>query len=182
MDSPNRYNLTDLSRHTHPSNYGERTRQPLGVCVHTTAGSNSLAWLQSDRRATTKPSGCDYLINRAGERYKLTPKDFYAHHVGKGTWNGLTNDRSGLAIRWIGVELEQQKDELCTWQQLDSLAEQVVLSASEYGWRWPYSIVGHYELARPYGRRSDPQGFDWGHFMGYLYARSLAAGVDGLVL
>lgn len=174
------YRSVDESGFTHSSNYDKRSHIALGVCVHTTAGSNSLSFLQSDRRRTTKPSCADCLIDRNGDRHDLIPSGFYAYHVGQGSWNGLNNERNGLAQRWLGVELEQQADQLCTWEQLDSLAEYVVISGLARDWRWPYSLVGHYELARPYGRRSDPQGFDWGAFMGYLYARAKEANIPGL--
>jgi len=80
----------------------------------------------------------------------------------------------------MGVELECAQYEYCTFSQHDSLAELIVLQGIAYGWRWPYYVVGHYELARPFGRRSDPQGFEWGTFMGRLYARALPADVPGL--
>jgi hypothetical protein len=60
------------------------------------------------------------------------------------------------------------------------LAELIVELGIDTGWRWPYYVLGHYEVARPLGRRSDPQGFLWGDFMGRLYARALAANVAGL--
>jgi hypothetical protein len=85
-----------------------------------------------------------------------------------------------LSALLLGIEIEQNGDELCTWQQLDSTAELQVTYGLTLGWRWPYIIVGHYELARPLGRRSDPQGFDWGAFMGFLYARAREHGVAGL--
>lgn len=180
MESTRTYRTTDESRSTHASNYGRRTHLALGVCVHTTSGRNSLAFLQSDRRLSTGVSCADCLIDRSGERHDLIPEGRFAYHVGKGTWDSITNDNDGLAQRWLGVELEQEKLQLCTWEQLDSLAEYVVISGSRRGWRFPYTIVGHYELARPYGRRSDPQGFDWGHFMGFLIARARLANVAGL--
>lgn len=80
----------------------------------------------------------------------------------------------------IGIELENEDSTQCTWQQLDSCAECVVLAGIAYGWRWPYYLLGHYESARPLGRRSDPQGFNWGAFMGHLYARAVAQNVPGL--
>jgi hypothetical protein len=80
----------------------------------------------------------------------------------------------------LGVELESAPSEHCTWLQLDSLAELVVVEGLAFGWRWPYYLVGHYELARPMGRRSDPHGFDWGDFMGRLVARARIAQVAGI--
>jgi hypothetical protein len=68
-----------------------------------------------------------------------------------------------------------------TFEQLDSLAELIVERAGHYGWRWPFIILGHYAVARPHGRRSDPVNFDWGWFAGRLYVRAYAGQVPGLV-
>jgi hypothetical protein len=70
--------------------------------------------------------------------------------------------------------------EYCTYSQHDSLAALVVELGIDNGWRWPYYLLGHYEVARPLARRSDPQGFLWGDFLGRLYARARAANVPGL--
>lgn len=80
-----------------------------------------------------------------------------------------------------GVELECLDTETPTYAQIDSLAQLVVYLAGQYGWRWPFLIYGHYAVARPLGRRSDPVNFDWGGLMGRLYVRSLDAGIAGLV-
>lgn len=85
-----------------------------------------------------------------------------------------------VSERLLGVELECRDNELVTWQQIDSLAELIVQLSIVYGWRWPYYLIGHYEVARPIGRRSDPQGLDWGSLMGRLYYRAKLARVPGM--
>jgi hypothetical protein len=85
-----------------------------------------------------------------------------------------------VSAQLVGVELECLDTEYCTYSQLDSLAQLVVELGIDNGWRWPYYLLGHYEVARPLGRRSDPQGFLWGDFMGRLYVRALQAKVAGL--
>lgn len=80
----------------------------------------------------------------------------------------------------MGVELESLDTTHCTYQQHDSLAELIVLRGIDYGWQWPYYVLGHYEIAVPVGRRSDPLGFDWGDFMGRLYWWSRQYQVPGL--
>jgi len=80
----------------------------------------------------------------------------------------------------LGVELEALDTELVTWQQIDSLAELLVSDPLHQGWRWPYYLRGHYDVALPMGRRSDPKGLDYGALMGRLYVRARAAGVGGL--
>lgn len=155
---------------------------PIGTCVHTTAGVDSLDWLQGGSAVAGRPASADYLITREGTRYRITPPGRRPYHVGQAHFQLASGVKSGdeLSALLLGVELEQMGLQLCTWQQLDSLAALIVSCAGEYGWRWPYFIVGHYELASPVGRRSDPQGFDWGGFMGFLYARSKEANIPGL--
>lgn len=86
-----------------------------------------------------------------------------------------------MSEQLLGVELECHPDLRVTWQQYDSLANLVVSEGAYWGWRWPYCILGHYAVARPRGRRSDPTDFEWGTLMGRLYVRALEAGVPGLV-
>lgn len=79
---------------------------------------------------------------------------------------------------YIGVELENLDNQVCTWMQLDSLAELIVLDlAPAHKWAFPFNIIGHYEVATPLGRRSDPLGFNWGWLMGYLYTYSKQTGL-----
>ena len=171
-----RYPSVDISGHTHPSNYGVRAMRPIGTGVHTTGSANSIPFLQSDRRATSGISGADYLISREGDRHQLTPSGKFAYHFGKARWNYLSNDGDLLSKMYIGVELENLNDQMCTWMQMDSLAELIVsVLAPMYSWAFPFDIVGHYEVAVPIGRRSDPLGFNWGQFMGFLYARAKEA-------
>lgn len=80
----------------------------------------------------------------------------------------------------LGIELEYRSLEAPTFEQVDSLAEQLVNYALQWAWRWPYVLYGHYGIAVPIGRRSDPFLLDWGSLMGRLYERSRAAGIGGL--
>lgn len=81
----------------------------------------------------------------------------------------------------MGIELEQLDTESPTFGMYDSLGELIVELGEQWAWRWPYIILGHYAVARPLGRRSDPTNFDWGWLLGRLYVRALAAQVPGLV-
>ncbi len=145
---------------------------PIGTTIHTTAGVSSLDYLQRGSQAAGNPASADYLINRDGSRELITRPGRRPYHVGKSAYtiDGRRYTGDQLSAMLIGVELEQTGEQLCTWQQLDSLAELVVkILAPGYGWAFPYFIVGHYQLATPLGRRSDPQGFNWGYFFGYIY-------------
>ena len=85
-----------------------------------------------------------------------------------------------ISANLYGIELECTDNQNCTYEQHDSLSELIVQIGIDKGWRWPYYLVGHYEIAIPIGRRSDPLGIDWGSLMGRLYIRASEAGVGGL--
>lgn len=155
---------------------------PVGVAVHTTSGTDSLYWLLGESAVAGRPASADYLIDRDGHRHALCPPGRRPYHAGD-SWARIYGEEftdNKLSAMLLGVELEQYSTQDCTWQQLDSLADLIVQYGIGHGWRWPYFILGHYDIAIPMGRRSDPQNFNWGAFMGYLYARSLNAGVGGL--
>lgn len=176
------YSTIDTSGLTNHDNYDNRRISPIGTCIHTTSGVDSLAWLQFGAAEQGSPASCDYLIGRLGERYKICPDGYYPYHAGQSDWqyNGVTYHGVQVSERLLGVELECRDNELVTWQQIDSLAELIVQLSIVYGWRWPYYLIGHYEVARPIGRRSDPQGLDWGALMGRLYYRAKLAGIAGM--
>jgi hypothetical protein len=79
----------------------------------------------------------------------------------------------------MGVELENEDFTQCTDEQLDSLACLMVDVGLVYSWRWPYYVLGHYQVAQPSGRRSDPLGFLWGDFFGRLWERAYDARIGG---
>lgn len=153
-----------------------------GTLVHTTSGTSSLDWLLSGSTATGNPASADYLINRDGTRHKITPKGIVPYHAGISVAyiNGRRFVDNNVSAILVGVELEQVAEQQVTYEQYDSLAELLTLLSVEFGWRWPYTIFGHYEVARPVGRRSDPCNFAWGDFMGRLYIRSKDAQIPGL--
>jgi N-acetyl-anhydromuramyl-L-alanine amidase AmpD len=155
---------------------------PSGTLVHTTSGLSSLHWLLTGSARAGYPASADTLIDRRGERYNLVPDGYYPYHAGVSrlTYNNRLYQGNEVSALLLGVELENLDTTYCTWQQLDSLAELIVHRGLVYGWRWPYYILGHYEVALPVGRRSDPLGFAWGDFMGRLYVRARDAAVAGL--
>lgn len=177
------YSTSDVSRNTLSSNYFSRGVNPVGTLAHTTEGRNALYTLQSGNALSGHPASADYYIERSGQRYSLMPPGMAAYHAGVSWANvqGRVFQGDALSAILIGVELERAGDDVVTYAQLDSYAELLTILSVEYSWRWPYTILGHYEVARPLGRRSDPVNFAWGDFMGRVYARSLAAGVPGLV-
>lgn len=161
---------------------GDRVNSPRGTLVHTTSGTNSREWLQGGSCTQGNPAGADALIGRDGHQYILSGAKTYAYHAGNSRLyleGPLADDEVSEAL--VGVELECTQDQAPTFEQYDSLADLIVLYGLIWAWRWPYIIYGHYSVARPIGRRSDPVNFDWGTLMGRLYVRSMAAKVPGLV-
>lgn len=176
------YRILDSSSYTDARNTGPRRFSPVGTLVHTTAGIDSLYWLTVGAAKSGQPASCDWLIARDGTRTRICPAGRYPYHAGQAelSYNDRLYRGPEISQLLMGVELENLDSTLCTWAQLDSLAQLVVDQGLVYGWRWPYYVLGHYEVARPLGRRSDPQGFLWGDFMGRLFARAQASGVQGL--
>ena len=176
------YSVTSVSHRLDTRNYGYRGLGARGACVHTTAGLNSLGWLLSGSAKAGRPASADYLIERNGHIYRLTEPEWYAYHAGQARlkFEGVTYTDVQVSELLLGIELECLDNELVTWQQVDALAQVIVQMSVDSDWRWPYYVLGHYEVARPLGRRSDPQGLDWGALMGRLYVRALAANVGGL--
>jgi N-acetyl-anhydromuramyl-L-alanine amidase AmpD len=176
------YSITDVSSTTSAGSYGNRGISPVGTCIHTTSGSDSLDWLTGGAEREGNPASADWLIARDGHRYKITPAGKYAFHAGKSRldYNGRIYTGNEVSQLLIGVELEALDSELVTWQQIDALAETIVQLSVDWRWRWPYYVRGHYDVARPISRRSDPLGLDWGALMGRLFVRSAAAGIGGM--
>lgn len=176
------YSTIDVSGTTDPLVTDNRRISSIGTCIHTTSGTDSLDWLAGGSAKAGNPASADYLIRRDGIRYKITPPGRYAYHAGRSilAYNNAVYRDDEVSQLLIGVELENQDFTYVTWQQVDSLAELVVSDPLACGWRWPYYLIGHYEVARPIGRRSDPQGLDWGSLMGRLYIRAKTAGIGGM--
>jgi len=164
------YDERDVSGDTSLSVNAVRTSMAVGAELHTTAGAHSLKWLQGDSAAAGKPASADYLINRDGSRYKITPAGRYAYHAGQGqvTYKNVLYRGDAVSQLLIGIELEALPNELITREQYFSLAELLRKLAIDNQWAGDYPIYGHYATARPTGRRSDPTNFDWGVLVALL--------------
>lgn len=175
------YRSFDYGGSNDPRNLGNGRNSVVGTLIHTTSGVDSLSWLIGGSAETGKPASADYLITRSGDRYSLCPEGYFPYHAGKSRliYNNQLYQGDEISSLLLGVEIENTDNDNCTFEQVDSLAELIVERGLHYGWRWPYYILGHYEVARPLGRRSDPQGFPWGDFLGRLYARAYQLSIDG---
>lgn len=182
------YREVDNSASTLSSLYYHRRGIPCGVLVHTTASTNSLDWLQRGSAINGSPASADVLIDRDGTRHRIVPRGFGSYHAGISvldlgtcTANGSQPYRGdGVSNALLGIELEDTATQVPTYAQIDSLAGYIVQEGLTYNWRWPYNVFGHYSVARPAGRRSDPSNFAWGSLMGRLYYLADMAQVGGL--
>lgn len=182
MNGRPNYNYVDNSGSVDSRNISSGRPSPVGTCVHTTDGTNSLNWLVAGSADSGQPASADYLIDRDGTQHKICPDGYYPYHAGTSrlVYNNILYQDDEISRLLLGVELECKSNDYVTPEQVDSLALLIVWRGLYYTWRWPYYVVGHYEIARPLGRRSDPQGFMWGDFMGRLYARAMEHNVPGL--
>lgn len=181
MDGLQHYSVADVSGATARDATGPRRFNPVGTCIHHTDGVDSLARLTGHRNPGEEPVSCDILITKSGGRYICTPNGRYAYGVGV-----VDSAIQQISVRananelLLSAELEYRLHEAPTWQQYDSLAEQITIWALRWSWRWPYVIYGHYGIASPPGRKIDPYLFDWGTLMGRLLVWSESANIGGL--
>lgn len=159
----------------------DRLNSPRGCLIHTTSGTNSRGWLQGESAKAGRPAGADALIDRSGHQFLLTPPYKFAYHAGA---SRIVLDKpyegDALSEILLGIELECLDTERPTFEQYDSLADLICYYALMWGWSWPYIYYGHYGVAQPLGRRSDPVHFDWAALMGRLYVRTKQACIPGL--
>jgi len=136
----------------------------LGALIHTTEGANSLPWLLGRSADNGAPASADYLIDRNGTRHEITPWHRYAYHAGVSRmFHGdklYTGDKVSQAL--VGIELERAGDQDITREQYFSLAELLLRLRMLNSWPLDFPLYGHYAVARPLGRRSDPVNFDFG--------------------
>lgn len=159
------FEVRDVSRDTlesvrSPIGAGEK----VGIVVHTTDGRESLKWLQGASAAAGSPASADALIHRNGTIFWLMPKGYYAWHAGKVTERPMYPAGQLWSGNTYGIELENydRAGELPTEAQHRALAG-LMLHLAHYEKYNDLTITGHYAIARPIGRRSDPTGLNWGH-------------------
>lgn len=144
--------------------YEPRGHDPRGILVHTTDGKDSQAYLQGGSTRAGHPASSDFLITRSHKVLRLVPRGMMAYHAGVTSWRGK-NDKTNTASRdLVGVEIENydRGGEAPTDDQHKCLAALLLLFAAHYP-APPLSVYGHYGIASPMGRRSDPHALDWGY-------------------
>jgi len=95
-----------------------------------------------------------YLIDRAGEIYRLVEDKNIAYHAGAGR---LPDGRTNINEISIGIELMNTKDGKFTPSQYETLNKLIKNLKSKYSIKY---VLGHNQIAP--GRKDDPWNFDWG--------------------
>lgn len=167
------FEVQDVSHNTDDRVIGPRRLQSrLGIMLHTTDGTNSLSWLQGGSARAGKPASADVLVDRMGNIKLLIPPGHYAYHAGRCWWQGSIDESDEVSRRFIGVEIENadSRGSVPTYLQHRAVAGLCLVCAA--GSLSPkLSVIGHYGVAYPMGRRSDPRGWDWG-YMFWLMAHA----------
>lgn len=176
------FSLTDFSGRASTHVSDTRRFGPYGALIHSTDGTDSADWLLGGSDRAGSPASANYLINRDGGQIKLCPFERYPFHAGKSRfyYAGKWLRDSDVSQWFVGIELECTNEQSPTTAQYQSCAQRIYSLAVQLNWRWPYTILGHYAVATPLGRRSDPWLFDWGEFYGYLLQIVSMAGLAGL--
>lgn len=182
MNGLQHYRAIDISGTTLRDAIGRRRTNPVGACIHHTGGSDSRSILTGHHGQGEESVSADVLISKTGTRYLCVPEGSYAFGVGEVAAT-LKQHTANVNVNetLLSAELEYLPLEGPTYEQYDSLAEQITLWALRWAWRWPYVIYGHYGIAYPLGRKYDPYLFDWGSFMGRLLVWSQSASIGGLI-
>lgn len=125
------------------------------VIIHYDSGTNINTTLKYLRR---KGNAYHYIIERSGTIYKLIDPKYEARHAGisffRGHWS--LNDYS------IGICLSGTGTVPFTDKQYTSLAWLINTLKTRYPDILENKIVGHEDIAMPFGRKHDPgENFDW---------------------
>ncbi len=158
--------IIDRTSFISPNHSSRRGRDIDMLVLHSTVGSAaaSLSWLRS---AHSKVS-IHYLITKTGTIYQLVPDHLSAWHAGKSRWRNRS--ATDIALGSIGIELENKNTGIDPYP----LAQTTALLELSRSLVVKYAIlsdmvVRHLDIAVPVGRKSDPAGFPWLHFMSSLY-------------
>ena len=98
-----------------------------------------------------------YYIKRDGTIVKLLDPKYQASHVGYSLWNGLVR----INRYSIGICLQDNDTHVYTEKQYTSTAWLVKQLQHRYPDSSSKVIVGHSDVARPLGRKPDPENFNW---------------------
>ena len=132
--------------------------------LHSTEGAfaGAVAWLCNPESGVSS----HYVIARAGHIAELVSPLRKAWHAGISYWRGETN----INAISVGIEMEH-KDGKDDWPdaQVKACAELCAWLSHTYK-LGEGTIISHASIARPVGRKIDPQGFPWPKFSEFFKA------------
>lgn len=136
--------------------------RPRLIVLHATGGSAASArdWLC--RRASRVSA--HYLIDRTGRVEQLVSPERAAWHAGQSCWQG----RSNVNAFSLGLELAHRQGE--DWPDAQLRAAAALCRALQARYAIPAThITSHAHIARPAGRKTDPESFPWPAFRTLLH-------------
>lgn len=141
-------------------NYNSRNGMDIdAIVLHHTASNNGARDVAYLRNPASRVSA-HYTVDRDGTIYQLVGDEKRAWHAGEGALNGVPTDVNG---RSIGIEIVNDGSGRTpfTDAQYRSLTQLVGYMRQRYDVPMR-NIVGHKDVALPYGRKTDPApNFDW---------------------
>lgn len=131
---------------------------PRYIIIHASGGTDSRAWLSTDRRSQVS---VHRLIEKDGTLYKILPDEKQCWGAGYGSV-GATVNLNPFALQ---IELENLNDGRDPYPdvQVLSCARQV---AEWWGLYGALPVLSHAQVDR---RKDDPRGFPWPHFYAELF-------------
>lgn len=159
------YQYIDVSQRTALTVTSTRRYPRRGIVIHESIGTDSISWLQGGSARDGRPASADYLIRRDGDILQITRPGWYAYHTGVARWQLQQESDRSLNQSFIGIELENKPEdgERVTGPQYIACAALVARLIATYHIDMR-NIVGHYQIALPAGRKSDPVTFNWSMF------------------
>lgn len=156
------YKYINVSQRTALTVTAIRKQKRRGIVIHETIGRDSLAWLQGGSALDGRPASADFLIRRDGDILQITRPGWYAYHTGVARWQLMQESDRTLNQSFVGIELENlpSAGDVITTEQYIACAALMarLVAVHELDMR---NIVGHYQIALPAGRKSDPTTLNW---------------------
>lgn len=152
----------NVSKKTSSSVTRRRDIARKGIVLHETIGTDSLDWLQGGSARVGRSASSDFLIHRDGTIYQITQPGYYAFHAGKSRWRLIQDPDYTLNQSFVGIELENHpgRGQKITDPQYIACAAVIRRLLSQHN--IPIlNLVGHYQVALPHGRKSDPITLDY---------------------
>lgn len=164
------FEVLDVTGATNPALWRVRRSRIVGAVAHSTNGNSSAYWLQQGSLKEGKPASAHALIERDGTIILLCRHEWVAYHAGVATLEHFGLLFPDINEVTLGVEIEcldNFKQQVTTAQHI-ALALWLRNAMERHGFTTA-EVWGHYQIAKPMGRRSDPHGLRWGELYSLIY-------------